>query len=262
MTLAYKGYFLDSVKYGTDDFNSVFAHLISSGVSTFNGTTIADVADEISNATSSGVDIVEQDSCMVKKYGDSYKVSPGTCWLPDGSFIIVDSDGVQITPAEGEVNYVYVFHNVVTNEININVSSEKGDTDSVSLATIGTDGSVTDTRKFATAKVKLAANQSNMYTSKNLTVPYIGNASDETERLVDTVTVNHSFNYIYLEAVGRYYTYTSVVDNADTKYVDLDFAFGGTTTVTASLIFRITGSTVRIYVSRGAVYSNIKVTFM
>ena len=262
MALAYKGYFLDSVKYGTDDFNSMFAHLVSSGVSTFNGTTIADVADEISNVTSSGVDIVEQDSCMVKKYGDSYKVSPGTCWLPDGSFIIVDSDGVQITPAEGEVNYVYVFHNVVTNEININVSSEKGGTDSVSLATIGTDGSVTDTRKFATAKVKLAANQSNMYTSKNLTVPYIGNASDETERFVDTVTVNHGFKYIHLERADGLYKTVSVETGIDEVGVNLDFK--SSPTVYADLIFKIRGihsSYVDIYVSRGMT-TNVTVTFM
>lgn len=166
--MAQKGYFLDNVKYGADDFNEAFSHLVTAGVSSFvTGDSITQSTSEaIADVVSDGVDNSSPQSCMVTESDGVYTVQPGTCWLADGSFCVIDSGGVEGEVTEGQINYVYVEHNRANNTVGVVFSDSPGNSDTVPLATINEDGSITDTRKFAYMKVAANAALTNMYTER------------------------------------------------------------------------------------------------
>ena len=166
--MAQKGYFLDNVKYGADDFNEAFSHLVTAGVSSFAvGDSITQsTSDAIADVVSDGVDNSSPQSCMVTESDGVYTVQPGTCWLADGSFCVIDSGGVEGEVTEAQVNYVYVEHNRANNTVGVVFSDSPGNSDTVPLATINEDGSITDTRKFAYIKVAANAALTNTYTER------------------------------------------------------------------------------------------------
>lgn len=166
--MAQKGYFLDNVKYGADDFNEAFSHLVTAGVSSFAaGDSITQsTSDAIADVVSDGVDNSSPRSCMVTESDGVYTIQPGTCWLADGSFCVIDSGGVEGEVTEGQVNYVYVEHNRANNTVGVVFSDSPGNSDTVPLATINEDGSITDTRKFAYIKVAANAALTNTYTER------------------------------------------------------------------------------------------------
>lgn len=156
--MALKSYYMDNTNYDSDDVNAAFAALIVPGVQmyTVTGNATTDFNTAISNLVSSGVDNYNIDSCKVYADGNSYKVKKGICWLSDGSRIEVDDDEYELSlPDTGNTIYVYAWHNTPLNVCEIVASASAGGDDTVSLATIGSDGSVTDTRKYATAKVNM-----------------------------------------------------------------------------------------------------------
>lgn len=156
--MALKSFYMDNTNYDSDDVNAAFAALIVPGVQmyTVTGNATTDFNTAISKLVSSGVDNYNIDACKVYADGNSYKVKKGICWLSDGSRIEVDDDEYELSlPDTGDTIYVYAWHNTPLNVCEIVASASAGGNDTVSLATIGSDGSVTDTRKYATAKVNM-----------------------------------------------------------------------------------------------------------
>lgn len=195
--MAQKGYFLDNVKYGADDFNEAFSHLVTAGVSSFaTGDSITQsTSDAIADVVSDGVDNSSPQSCMVTESDGVYTVQPGTCWLADGSFCVIDSGGVEGEVTEGQVNYVYVEHNRANNTVGVVFSDSPGNSDTVPLATINEDGSITDTRKFAYIKVAANAALTNMYTKRT----NFGNGTHEDQDWyigVDQFVSTHKIRFV------------------------------------------------------------------
>lgn len=161
--------FLSNASYTADDVNRAFAVLTTQGVSLFvdTGTTLTDLDTAISNISTSGITQDGLNACKVVLDGSTYKVSPGTCICPSGAMITVDSDGYTLNITSGAVNYVYVCHNKITDTVDIIAADTAGGNDAVSLATINADGTITDTRTYAKAKIQ--TNGGNLFTSLSIT---------------------------------------------------------------------------------------------
>lgn len=198
--MAYKCSFLDSEIYIAQDVNDIFARITSGGVVfTDTGYTFGDLNEAQSNTVSGGV-TRDINSCLVIKSGDTYKISKGACFMNDGSAITFDEDGQEIQIIPGVVNYVYLMRNIVQNAIEIVVSQEIWDEDSIPLAEINENGIVYDRRKYAKAKVDLAT----CGKIKNFTVEFKGITSTTSE----TVTVDledGAFSYVILWGGKRMY---------------------------------------------------------
>ena len=222
-------------KFGADGLNKITKSLVTSGV------------------------LLSGNACEPTVAGDSVVIKSGVIVFENGAKIeITEAKTFNKTPS----NVIYALNNVSEGTASLVMSDDYPESgmDFVKIASIDENGAVNDERKFATARVSFTANPTNIYTSKELDVPYIGNASSETERYIDAVIVNHSFNYIRLEFIGSNYSETVAVGSSDEIRISLETK--STTTVTADLIFRISGSTVRIYVSAGLVWKNVKAIFM
>lgn len=188
-----KKYFLDNETYGADDVNAAFSHLVTSGVSLFDGTKslISELDEAVSDTVSSGVDTYNEDSCKVVCENGVYSVKPGVCFMPNGMQLEVDSDGYIISVPDVEVCYVYAEYSAAENELSIAVSQTQGGEGSVPLAKINADGTVTDTRQLAYTKAAVSAGQSNIYTTRT----YTDKSFIEGE-LFDTFTIKHGFKYV------------------------------------------------------------------
>ncbi len=80
-------------------------------------------------------------------------MSQGTCWLPNGSCIIIDEPGLEVRGyIEGSEAYVYIAKNLSTNCIEAIATPTMID-DGVLLAKISTDGKVEDNRTVAKSKI-------------------------------------------------------------------------------------------------------------
>ena len=189
--MAYKCSFLDNETYIAQDVNDIFARITSGGVVfTDTGYTFGDLNAAQSGITGGGV-TRDTNSCKVVKNGNTYKISKGACFMNDGSAIIFDNDGQEIEVTPGVLNYVYLKRNVVTNTIDIVVSENAGDEDSIPLAEIGESGEVFDRRQYSKAKVDLATGGS----FRNFTCNFSNSKSSKSE----TVTVDlgdGDFSYV------------------------------------------------------------------
>ena len=214
--MAYKGYFLDNTTYGTDDFNNAFARLTTAGVSLFNeDMLISGTNSATASLVSAGTDIYNEDSCKVTVQDGAYRVLSGTCWLADGTFCVIDDDGVIIAPAEGAVNYVYIEHNTVNNTIDVVVSQTQGGEGSVPLAKINADGTVEDRRVFASAKVGLtSANQYKQ--ADNISVKYYTSYSIAVANCTEINAGFAGFKYVYIDADSGD-GHTELIDVSDCK---------------------------------------------
>lgn len=156
--MGYKCSFMDNAAYTAQDVNEAIGRIAGDGAAFSNtGDTLSDLNTALAGIVGSGTQLC---GCEVTKTGDVYKIGAGTCFMDDGSQITFDSDGYEFTPEEGVKNYVYVKRNAVNNSIDVVISQTAGSGDYVPLAEIAADGSVSDTRKFATAKVVLKSSQS------------------------------------------------------------------------------------------------------
>lgn len=154
--MAYKCSFLDNETYSAQDVNDIFARITSGGVIfTDTGYTFGDLNAVQSEIATDGV-TRDVNSCKVVKVDDTYKISKGVCFMNDGSAIIFDEDGQEIEITNGVENYVYLKRNVVANSIDIVVSEEAWDEESIPLAIVDEEGIVIDRRKYARAKIELA----------------------------------------------------------------------------------------------------------
>ena len=155
--MGYKCSFMDNEAYTAQDVNEAIGRIAGDGA-TFSdaGDTLADLNTALAGIVGSGTQLC---GCGVTETDGVYKIGAGTCFMEDGSQITFDSDGYEITPEAEVKNYVYVKRNVTENTIDVIVSQTPGSGDFVPLAEIAEDGSASDTRKFATAKVVLKSGQ-------------------------------------------------------------------------------------------------------
>ncbi len=189
--MAYRCSFLDNEVYSAGDVNDVFACLTSGGV-TFYDTenTLSDLNDALAQTVSEGV-LADGTSCKVVSDGEGYKISPGACFMKDGSVIIFDEDGESISITEGVRNYVYIERNTSTNSIDVKASPISGGEDSVPLAEIDEEGNIYDKRKYALSKVMLGVGN----TLKNIELEFTDCPRERSETL--TVDIGSGdFSYI------------------------------------------------------------------
>ena len=155
--MGYKCSFMDNESYTAQDVNDTIARIAGDGVAFSNaGNTLSDLNTAIAGIVDSGTQLC---GCGVTVTDGMYKIGAGTCFMGDGSQITFDADGYEFTPEAEVKNYVYVKRNAVENTIDVIVSQTAGSGDFVPLAEIEADGTVSDTRKFATAKVMLKSGQ-------------------------------------------------------------------------------------------------------
>lgn len=214
-----KKYFIDNAAYGVDDMNAAFSHLITSGVTCFKegGSVTSDTEEAVAMAVDSGVDLYNANSCKVVKLNGSYVVTAGVCFLPDGSHLAVDSDGYVLDVASGSVQYVYARHDVIKNTLDFEVSDTAGGADAVPIATINADGTVTDTRKFACAKVALPS--TNLSLEKNITVEW----SSGNILSMEAELGYNGFNYVYWWDDGGDKYYLSPIGSTPTMVYNTPF---------------------------------------
>lgn len=186
--MALKSFYMDNTNYDSDDVNAAFAALIVPGVQmyTVTGNATTDFNTAISKLVSSGVDNYNIDACKVYADGNSYKVKKGICWLSDGSRIEVDDDEYELSlPDTGDTIYVYAWHNTPLNVCEIVASESAGGNNTVSLATINSDGGVIDTRKYATAKVNM-----NVATTRVVDFEFSGGTLQDNTMYNGTATIS------------------------------------------------------------------------
>ncbi len=151
-----KFYFLDNYEYKADDINTVFAQLTTGGVSLYKQkeSALIDYEEAVKNILYPGVDDYNHNSCKVVKSSDGkLVVSQGTCWLPNGSCIIIDESGLEVSGyIEGTEAYVYIAKNLSTNCIEAIATPTMID-DGILLAKISTAGKVEDNRTVAKSKI-------------------------------------------------------------------------------------------------------------
>lgn len=145
--------FMDNAEYTAHDVNNVYSKLTSAGVVIFTdtGNALSDFNAANAEITASGV-TNNRDACSVIKEDGVYKISPGACFMPDGSLAEL-TEAEEITVPEGTACYVYFERCAEENTVKITVSETEGGENSVSLASVSADGEVTDKRKFACMKV-------------------------------------------------------------------------------------------------------------
>lgn len=206
--MAYKCSFLDNEAYSASDVNNVFACLTSGGVVFSDTGNVLSDLNEATAATVTGGVSTGGSSCKVVKDGKDYKISPGACFMDDGTMIIF-SDAEIISIPEGAKSYVYLKRNPASNTIDVSVSVTEGGKGSIPLAEIAEDGSILDKRKYAVSKVMLGVgntlrnghaefNDCNFETSETVSVDigsgafsyivvwggsYISSRGDVTERV-------------------------------------------------------------------------------
>ncbi len=165
-----KFYFLDNDEYTAQDMNNVLSTLTTQGVSLYkqSGTALMDYEEAIKNLVEPGVDIYNTDACKIVKADDgNYYASAGTCWLPDGSCMVIDDEKLAVENyTAGQLNYVYARHDRVANRIFVGASTEKITEYAVKLAEIDAEGNVSDMRVFAVAKI--AVPTANIVIEKNV----------------------------------------------------------------------------------------------
>lgn len=167
--MAYKCLFLDNEVYTAQDVNDAISHIASGGVSGYplgNGA-MTDLNAAISELTSGGTDY-HGTSCLVVNDGGVYKISEGVCIMNDGTQIVFDNDGYAIELEDGVRQYVYLERDVLNNTINVAVSQNSGGQDTIPLAEIDANGNIFDRRRFAKAKVSLAAEPQNTGITKSI----------------------------------------------------------------------------------------------
>lgn len=176
--MGYKCSFMDNETYTAQDVNEAIGRIAGDGAAFSDaGSTLADFNAALAGIVGSGTQLC---GCCVTKSGDTYKIGVGTCFMSDGSQITFDNEGHIIEPIGDTKTYVYLKRNEAANTIDIVVSATAASGDFVPLAEIAADGSITDTRKFASAKVMLKAGQNTPSRSYTVTQTYAGTKTIET----------------------------------------------------------------------------------
>ena len=152
-----KYYFLDNDEYTAQDMNNVLSTLTTQGVSLYkqSGMALMDYEEAIKNLVEPGVEIYNTDACKIVKADDgNYYASAGTCWLPDGSCMVIDDEKLAVENyTAGQLNYVYARHDIPNNRMCIWASIQTISDYVVKLAEIDENGNIYDKRTFAMTKL-------------------------------------------------------------------------------------------------------------
>lgn len=168
--MAYKCLFLDNDVYTAQDVNDAISNVCADGISgyPFGESALSGLNTAIAELAAQGVSY-KGTSCLLVKVGTTYKISQGSAFMYDGTQIIFDSDGYEITPQTGVKQYVYLERDILHNTINVVVSQTAGGQDTVPVAEIAANGAITDRRRFASAKVGIAAEPANISVTAHIT---------------------------------------------------------------------------------------------
>lgn len=167
--MGYKCLFMDNGIYSAQDVNDAIGNIVSGGVTgyPFGNDALSDLNSAIEELINGGTEY-KGTSCLVVNDSGTYKISAGACFMNDGSQIVFDEDGYEITHEAGEYEYVYLERDVLNNSINVVVSGESGGQDTIPLAEITAGGSILDRRRFAKAGVSLSAEPQNIGITKHI----------------------------------------------------------------------------------------------
>lgn len=157
--------FQDGTPYGVDDLNDITASLMNPGVAKNYGLMC-------STSISNGV----------------VHINAGRAFFASGATITVDNSGIDLTvPESNQMQYVYFFYSANGNIAGAKIAETKAETDTVELATISANGTLTDTRQYAYNKN--ASILPNQYYDDTIT---IGNG-------ITTVDVSPGYGKIIVE---------------------------------------------------------------
>ena len=192
--MGYKCSFLDNQVYTAQDVNDIFQRVTWGGVIFYDtNNAISDLNNAGEQMVSQGVTMEDTNACRVVLNNGVYLISKGCCLMHDGSSITFDEDGYEINPVLGQINYVFLKRNDMSNSIDIVVSESAGGESSVPLAVIDEEGKIYDRRIYAKAKVQLGREKG----IRNYTLNFDTGISSESE----TVTLdleNGDFSYIII----------------------------------------------------------------
>jgi len=157
--MAIKYSFVDGVVYGTDDINKITNDLVGAGISPFPDAETYNVSD-INVLTEALVgEGVQLGGCLctVSNMGTenmSVFVSKGTVFFENGVKLEIDDEGYEIRIGANNPGYVFANFNSALQVADVLFQPEVSSIgESVLLAYIAADGTVTDMREFAEAKV-------------------------------------------------------------------------------------------------------------
>lgn len=152
-----KSYFMDNAEYSAQDVNHVFSQLMSAGAVIFTdtGDALSDFNSANANVTTEGVTLNEN-SCKIEKTESGYKICPGACFMPDGSMIeVTEEEEIEVPEGGG---YVYFERDSAKNIISLKTGNSAENENSVILAFVESNGSVTDKRTFAQSRLSAQGN--------------------------------------------------------------------------------------------------------
>lgn len=216
-----KFYFLDNDEYTAQDMNNVLSTLTTQGVSLYkqSGTALMDYEEAIKNLVEPGVDIYNTEACKIVKGDDgNYYASAGTCWLPDGSCMVIDDEKLAVENyTVGQLNYVYARHDRVTNRIFVGASTEKITEYAVKLAEIDAEGNVSDMRVFAVSKI--AVPTANIIFNGTAALawyyPYNSGSGLEFDNVVKIDTGYSGWHFLYMREPRESYPDNYLYDLSD-----------------------------------------------
>lgn len=164
--------FLDNQTVTAAALNQIAIDLGKSAFSTFtDGTEFSvDKLNEITkNLASAGIVAGDTNQCKPVLADGQISIDTGLCIFASGAKKRIETKQY-LTPTADTKQYVYLINDTGLNTISLNISTDSpagiANADYVMLAVYNADNTLTDQRKFSTAKVSIpSANQSQVYSS-------------------------------------------------------------------------------------------------
>ena len=159
--------FLDNCEYGADEINKAFSKLTTQGVSLFNYSNgdnpLMSLNEAIQSFCDPGINMYNENACVLSYEDERYKISQGTAIMVDGSMINIEDEPYDITDEvlkikkeyEGDL-WVFFYRDVGKNAIEILIEKTRDNFDSewaVKIGKINADKTVTDLRVFSQTKL-------------------------------------------------------------------------------------------------------------
>lgn len=153
--MAYTSSFIDGTLYGPEDVNEIVGDLVGAGVAPFiskDSYTPSDLNSLTAAAVSSGVQL---GGCKVSRVSSAVvEVAPGIIYFGNGLRLKVTAAHSVTVPENTAVTiYAYYISSTGKGEISYSSADITKSDDKIPLALIASDGTITDIREFAEAKV-------------------------------------------------------------------------------------------------------------
>ncbi len=158
--MALKKYFLDGYEYTADDLNKITKRLVTSGIADCfeNGMphNVNKICDLTKSIAERGVVYESDTSLKVVCENNQYLIKPGNVFFDNGTTAELTED-YPLVLIPNVFNYIYIKSDLVDNDIQIKVSDTVPDylnnLNIVYLASVSTDGTITDHRHYAVGKL-------------------------------------------------------------------------------------------------------------